>query len=144
MKSYVDTVFLKTDYFHHMWKCFLLMLFFSFLKVCKDLVCITVKIDWFKSKNLFVTFSTKYQFINDWKPTPASYGCLLLFKMTDISLISSNMRNYLLKNISKFRHNSSIFTEFIAQTTIQDFDTALWYYLITIFSVQIKVMYWKN
>ena len=57
--------------------------------------------------------------------TPASHACLLWFKMTDISLISLNMRNNLQQKHIKFRENSSIFMRFITQTTIQDFDVAL-------------------
>ena len=46
------------------------------------------------------------------------------------------MVNPLLQNISKFRENSSIFTQFVAQTTIQDFDVALLNYLITSYLLQ--------
>ena len=54
-------------------------------------------------------------------PTPASHGCLLWFKITDISIGEI----IYCKNTSKFRDNSLIFTPFIAQTTIQEFDVVL-------------------
>ena len=42
------------------------------------------------------------------KPIPASHGCLLGFRITD-----------------EYADNSAIFTRFIFQTAIQDFDAAL-------------------
>ena len=49
------------------------------------------------NSTLKLNFRNCYKFIKNEQHTPASHGCLLGFKITDISLISLNMRYYLLQ-----------------------------------------------